>query len=104
MKDLEKYKDKFLEKLEYQCNVYKLIGNGTSESPMWFQLQAKALDEDRAVLFFRSSQKNISFEIELDEDDSWMQYEAFNNLYNYFRDLKYEYIKENHPTIYNQIK
>jgi hypothetical protein len=104
MKELEKYKDKFLENIEYNCNLYKLIGSGTSESPMWFQLQAKDFDEDRAVLFFRSSQRNISFEIQLDEEDRWMQYEDFNNLYKYFRDLKYSYIKENHPKIYNEIK
>ena len=107
MKDLEKYKDKFLENIEYQCNIYKLIGNGTTESPMWFQYRSKSFEEDNnnnKLLFVNSQKSGIYFEIEIEKEDSWIQYEAFTQLYDYFRDLKYEYIKENHPTIYKQIK
>lgn len=105
MKNLEKYKDKFLENIEYNCNLYKLIGNGTTESPMWFQYRSKSFDEENGAMLFANSQKSsINFEIELELEDSWMQFEAFNTIYYYFRDLKYEYIKENHPTIYHEIK
>ena len=105
MKDLEKYKDKFLEQLEYQCNVYKLIGNGTSESPMWFQYRSKSFNDENSNLLFVNSQKSgIYFEIEIEEEYSWIHWKPFGQMYDYFRDLKYEYIKENHPTIYNQIK
>jgi hypothetical protein len=105
MKDLEKYKEKFLDNLEYNCTLYKLIGNGTTESPMWFQLRANPNELDRETLFFANSQKSsISFYMPIEEDDQWILYEAFNDAYNYFRDLKYEYIKENHPTIYKQIR
>jgi hypothetical protein len=104
MDKLKKYNDKFIENLEYNCNVYKLIGNGTTESPMWFQYRSKSFDEENGKLLFANSQKSsIQFEIELDTEDYWMQFEAFNNLYNYFRDLKYAYIKENHPTIYQEL-
>ena len=102
---LEKYKESFLAELETACNIYKLIGSGTHESPMWFQYRSKSFEQDNSKLLFANSQKNaIYFEIEIEEEDSWIQYEAFNNLYDYFRDLKYEYIKENHPTIYTQLK
>ena len=105
MENFKKYKDKFLEKLEYQCIIYKLIGNGITESPMWFQYRSKCFEEDNNKLLFVNSQKSgIYFEIEIEKEDSWIQYEAFTQLYDYFRDLKYTYIQENHPTIYKQIR
>lgn len=107
MENLKKYKNKFLEKLEYHCNVYKLIGNGTTESPMWLQLR-NSFDIERnrrAVLLFVNSQRDsLGFEIELEDDDNWIEYEAFKIAYDYFRELKYTYIQENHPTIYKQIR
>jgi hypothetical protein len=103
--DLEKYKDRFHELIGGACLFYKIAGFGTSESPMWFQLRVDPNELDRVSLFFANSQRpSISFSIPLEEDDQWVLYEAFNEVYNYFRELKYTYIKENHPTIYNEIK
>lgn len=104
---LEKYKESFLSELERACNIYKLIGSGTHESPMWFQLR-NSFDIERKkrdVLLFVNSQRNgIYFEIELNEGDNWLEFEAFGIVYDYFKQLKYDYIKENHPTIYTQLK
>ncbi len=106
MEKLKKYKDKFLEKLEYQCILYKLIGNGTHESPMWLQMRNSY---KKTTLLFENSQKDgLGFEIKLSRGDNFGRHvlldEEFRITYNYFRDLKYTYIKENHPTIYKQIR
>ena len=103
--DLDKYKDRFHELIGGACLFYKIAGFGTSESPMWFQLRVDPDELNRVSLFFANSQRpDISFSIPLEEDDQWVMYEAFNETYNYFRDLKYTYIRENHPTIYSEIK
>lgn len=102
---LQKYKEKFIERIGGFCFFYKLIGNGTSESPMWFQLRVDPNELDRVSLYFANSQKpSMSFSIQLEEDDQWVLYDDFYNSYNYFRDIKYGYIKENHPTIYSELK
>lgn len=103
--DLDKYKDRFHELIGGACLFYKIAGFGTSESPMWFQLRVDFDELNRVSLFFVNSQRtDISFSIPLEEDDQWVLYEAYNEAYNYFRDLKYTYIRENHPTIYSEIK
>jgi hypothetical protein len=55
---LEKYKEPFLNELETACILYKLIGNGTHESPMWFQLYKLKTLNDR---FKYNDQHNPSF-------------------------------------------
>jgi|688.fasta_scaffold224103_2 hypothetical protein len=102
---LQKYEDRFNELIGGSCLFYKLLGNGTTESPMWFQLRAEPDKLERESLYFANSQKpGLSFSIPLEEDDQWVLWEAFNETYNYFRDLKYKYISENHPTVYSEIK
>ena len=102
---LERYKDRFHELIGGACIFYKIIGNGTSESPMWYQLRANPSETDRKSLYFANSQKlGLSFSIPLDEDDQWILYDDFMLSYNYFRDWKYKYIKDNHPPIYSELK
>ena len=69
MEKLKKYKDKFLEKLEYQCILYKLIGSGTHESPMWLQMRNSY---KKSTLLFENSQKDgLGFEIKLSKGDNF---------------------------------
>jgi len=104
MEQLDKYNESFLLGLENACILYKLIGSGIHESPMWFTLN-KIIEEDKKYLLFVSSQNyHINFDIEFNDEDEWIIDDMFMDAYNHFKKLKYEYIKKNHPTIYNQIK
>ena len=102
----KQYEPEFLEWLERCCNVYKVVGMSRSESPMWIQYK-----QDN---FFASSQGhegnnylNIFCNLKLkDKHKEYFKWSSYNReqIYDHFRDLKYNYIKENHPTIYNEIK
>lgn len=88
----------FIEKLDRQCCVYKLIGSNTNESPMWFQLSE--IDRDNNKLIFRSSQRqSLWFSIHFDGDE-----DIFNELYDKYKYIKYKYILENEPTIFDEIQ
>jgi hypothetical protein len=101
---LEKYKESFLDELETACNIYKLIGSGTHESPMWFQLY-KLKTYENTLHFINSQNSKISFKVNIDKNDTEsLEFDDFNVLYSYFRELKYAYIETNHPTIYTQLK
>jgi hypothetical protein len=66
---LEKYKKAFLEKLEWHCNVYKVMGSGTFESPMWFQYRGDPGLSDPNLIEFASSQVGIQFLLPIEEED-----------------------------------
>ena len=101
---LEKYKESFLAELETACILYKLIGSGTHESPMWFQLY-KLKTYENTLCFINSQNSKINFKVEIKKEDSEdLEFDDFNILYSYFRELKYAYIETNHPTIYTQLK
>jgi len=98
---LEGYKKEFLEHLEYHCNAYKLVGSRLSESPMWFQYRGM---ENLHLKFVNSQISGIWFSLPLvDEDADITTYSNRDWIYDYFRDIKYAYIKENHLTIYSEI-
>ena len=101
---LEKYKQSFLAELETACNIYKLIGSGTHESPMWFQLY-KLKTYENTLCFINSQNSKISFKVNISKNDTEsLEFDDFMVLYNYFKELKYTYIETNHPTIYTQLK
>ena len=109
---LDRWKNLFLQQIEKHCILYSTIGTSTDESPMWFQYRGIKWDKDvykRSFCFmFGSSQRMaMTFSIPLD-DDEWdlYCYEGifFRDLYNHFRDAKYDYIKTFHPTIYSELK
>jgi|9_EtaG_2_1085328.scaffolds.fasta_scaffold17006_4 hypothetical protein len=103
---LKEYEPEFLEWLEKCCFTYKVVGMSRSESPMWIQYKQDNL--------FASSQGHksnnylniflyLNIKKEHKEYFNWRSYNR-EEIYDHFRDLKYNYIKENHPTIYNEIK
>ena len=88
----------FIDKLAHHCVVYKLMGSGSNESPMWYQLSE--IDRDKNLLIFRSSQRqSLWFSIPFNWDG-----EPFNELYDKYKYLKYKYIQENEPTIFEEIQ
>lgn len=99
---LKEYVDKFEEAIDYHATVYKLIGSGTSESPMWFQYTG--IDNLR-LKFVNSQKSQMYFTIPLNDDDvDLVTYSNRDWVYEFFRNLKYSYLKENHPSVYSQIK
>jgi hypothetical protein len=101
---LDKILPKFLEELEKHCITYKAIGSGSGESPKWIQFHGMDYDYDDNVILFRSSQRAIGFSIDLTEmltteEIKYFYFMPFNKKYDYFKNKKYEYIAENHPTI-----
>lgn len=103
----EKYEPSFLEMLEELCNSYKLIGYSTFESPMWIQYNGVFdTGDDKNRPFFRSSQCPLGFYlnyIDVQDEDSF-KLGIYHELYELFRSSKYKYIRENHPTIYSEIR
>lgn len=102
---VKKYEDAFIDMLHDMCNTYKAIGCGTIESPMWLQYcGVHDTGDEKGRPKFRSSQCNLGFFLNyIDEDDKqYFQYGKFGELYDLFRDLKYEFIREEHPTIYKE--
>jgi hypothetical protein len=99
---LESLKDAFIEQLEKYCVLYKLIGFNKYESPMWFQYRGI---KDNEVLFISSQKSQMQFSIPIltDQYITPDQCLATNQAYDYFRNLKYEYIQNNHPTIFKEI-
>lgn len=106
---------KFIEELDKITNMYKLIGIsgdfamkhkmgfGYDESPMW--LQFKGGNDDMNAVSFKCSLSNIGFEIPLEKDDIMLlEYSGggHTEMYDYFKKLKYEHIRDNHPTVFNE--
>jgi len=98
---LNKLRAPFLIKFDHLCNVFKILGNGSSESPRWIQYRADKSDENS--LYFQSSRNsNIYFTLninQLSDEERQILMMRFESVYEYFRSLKYRFLKENHPTI-----
>jgi hypothetical protein len=99
---LSSYVEEFKELIDYHATVYKLMGSSLSESPMWFQYTGR---ENMCFMFKNSQKSQIWFSIPIkDEDIDIATYSRSEWIYDFFREVKYTYLKENHPTIYSQIK
>jgi hypothetical protein len=99
---MEDYKDEFISHIEYFAITYKLIGTSLYESPMWFQFREV---KDNAMMFVSSQRNGMWFSIKLKEEDAeLLKRKSFDGIYEYFKGVKYDYLKEVHPTVYSQIK
>lgn len=99
---LSSYVKEFEELIEYHANVYKLMGSSTSESPMWFQYRGR---EHMCFMFKNSQKSDIWFSIPIKDDHvDIVSYSQSDWIYDFFKEVKYAYLKENHPTVYSQIK
>lgn len=103
MEILQSLKEPFLEALEAHTTMYKLIGFGTDESPMWFQF--RGMTEDNQNLIFHSSQRyEIRFELPCTKEQiEYIRYH-YSDTYDYFKSIKYEYLRTNHNTVFQELK
>jgi hypothetical protein len=106
----------FIEELDRITNMYKLIGvsgdfarrNGIGfgtydESPMW--LQYKGPNIEMNAIRFECSLSDLGFEIPLNTKDIetlMFSRGGFSGVYDYFKKVKYEHIRDNHPTVWDE--
>ncbi len=99
---LDSKKDMFLDKLETFTKQYIAIGHHSNNSPMWLQLQTTEYMDKRIA--FRSSQSSIGgFSIPCSEDELEYLSFSFSEAYDYFKHLKYTFLKDNYPDVFNQL-
>lgn len=99
---LESLREDFLQQLENQCNVFKVMGT-REESPRWFQYRVDK--NENGKLYIGHSQCNYMF-IKLDitaftEDEQFILCQTRHqcDVYEFFKELKYDYLRNNQPTI-----
>ena len=99
---LEAYREPFIELLSYHCTLYSTIGSSVDESPMWFQYRGL---NNLSLTFSNSQRSSIYFSIPLSGDDvDIYSYCRYDWIYDFFRDLKYSYIKSEYPSIYCELR
>lgn len=93
----------FLENLEAHTCLYKVIGMSDSESPMWIQFQN--FNEDKTAVVFRSSQRDIGFEVPITPEmfETVIGTRQWAEVYDHFKRVKYEHLRDNHPTVFNEL-
>jgi hypothetical protein len=110
---IEKITPLFIEQLEHMTITYKVIGvsgefavkhglGHYDESPMWLQYQGA--NEDSTAVVFKCSMSRNGFEIPMSEEeiDALCFSGGTSHLYDYFKKVKYEYLRDNHPTVFNE--
>jgi len=106
----------FIEELDNLTNMYKLIGvsgefarksgigfGAYDESPMWLQYRGPNVEMN--AIRFQCSLSNLGFEIPLEADDIEtlsLSRGGYDAIYDYFKKLKYEHIRDNHPTVWDE--
>ena len=95
---LKSYELPYLRELNEQCDIYKAMGSNTSESPSWFIFAGV---RDGKLHFVNSQRSRISFYIDfIDFDDKeQFTYGEQSIITDFFRELKYDFIHSQHPTI-----
>ena len=101
---LELLRQPFLQQLENQCSVFKVIGS-KHENPKWFQYHIGR--NEPGILFIGHSQCSYMF-IKLDissftEDEQFLLTlnDKQETVYEFFRYIKYDYLETNQQTIIN---
>jgi hypothetical protein len=98
---LEALKPQFLEGLNNQLFIYTTIGSGTSESPMWIQMDQ--IWSNLELKFINSQNSSIAFYIPVDKEAQQLIRHYRDECYDYFKYVKYTYIKENAPTVWAEL-
>lgn len=89
-------RDDLLGKIEDHCTMYKLIGSSPEESPAYFNVHE--YDFFERILTIKSTQKNIGFTMEIEEEDFNEKFN-FDKFWNEFKILRDEYLSEHHPEL-----
>ncbi len=98
---LEQFRDEFLKNLNDHLQMYVTLGT-KDESPMWYQFAGM---EEKKLLFRSSQKQRLGFRINIPNEtfEDVLFGIDFNQVYAYFKRLKYEHIRENWPTVFDEI-
>jgi hypothetical protein len=102
MKQLQNLKEVFINHLEKATLVYKTGGMSDRESPMWFQLNTLENYNDDCLLF-KSSQSDVWMCIPCTKEQKKFVDFHYQEAYDYFKRLKYIYLRDNHPTLWYEL-
>jgi len=97
---LYKYEYDFIKWIDNECRNYRY---GSDNSPMWIQYNSYDYGY-KDKIYFKSSQNekmNLTIDINKKDVDLFTKRLDFREVYNHFRDLKYNYIRKNYPNIYD---
>jgi hypothetical protein len=91
----------FIEKLDEYIVSYKLIGGHLNESPIWLQLDSS--DMEPGIKFTSITESKAGFTVKCKSDvKNYVRWEN-DEFMNYFNYLKYIHIRDNHPTVWNDL-
>jgi hypothetical protein len=104
LETLETLKPKFLKELNYLLFMYThtKIGSGTTDkSPMWMQMDS--IWGDVELKFTNSQDKSVAFYIPATEEQQQFIKGYRDECYDYFKYVKYTYIRDNYPTVWDEL-
>lgn len=96
---LYKYEYDFIKWIDNECIKYRY---SSDNSPMWIQYKGFNW-ETQDKIYFKSSQydsMNLTIDLNKKDIDLIINKLDYREIYNHFKDLKYNYIRENYPRIY----
>lgn len=101
---LYKYEYDFIKWIDEECKKYK-YSYDTDKSPMWIQYSGFDYSDNGNEIYFKSSQsKELNFTLKIDKKHfDIIEKDIRHEIYNHFKDLKYNYISKNYPRIFEQI-
>ena len=96
---LYKYEYDFIKWIDDECKKYKY---SSDNSPMWVQYKGFNWETKDKIYFSSSQFTSMSLTINVDKKDIdlFKKQLDYGEIYDHFRDLKYNYIRENYPRIY----
>jgi len=97
---LEALKPSFIEGLNNQLSIYTTIGSGTSESPMWIQMDQV---KDGVLRFVNSQKTGIGFRIPVDDETKKLISEYRDECYDYFKYVKYKHIHHGTRAVWTEL-
>jgi hypothetical protein len=100
---LEALKPSFIEGLNYQLFWYTTIGSGTSESPMWIQMDSIWGDVELKFVNSQKTSRHGAFHIPVDKEAQQLIKDYRDECYDYFKYVKYTHIKEVAPTVWAEL-
>lgn len=104
MDHFESVKNAFIKMLDEATAMYMVAGMGEKESPVWLSLRyPKLQDGEEPYLLFESSMSYVWMKVPCTHEEFQRVMRDPSKSSDYFKRLKYLHIKENYPTVWNEM-